>query len=140
MYFCMTAKLSNNTVLFWKTDLFIFILCIWMFSVYLCLYTYTHAWYPWKPEKYHIPWNWSYRWMWITMWVLGIELKPSGRQPVLTNLWAIFPAPNFFLRVIHFYFTWMGIFLLFACLLYLCTTFTVPPKTKRGHWILWNWS
>lgn len=87
--------------------------------VFMSVY-YTHAWYPWKPEKeYHIPWYWSYRWMWVTMWVLGIEPKPSGRQPVLINLWTLFPAPNFFLRVIHFYFMWMGIFC-FLPVCYIC--------------------
>lgn len=117
MYFCMTAKLSHNTVLFWKPDLFIFILCIWMFCVYLCLCT-THMLGIHGSQKRvsHPP---GTGWMWVTMWVLGIELKPSERQPVLTNLRTIFPAPNFFLRVIHFYFMWMSIFC-FLPVCYIC--------------------
>lgn len=36
-----------------------------------------------------IPWNWSDRWLWATMWVLGIEPGSSTRKPSAFNLWAI---------------------------------------------------
>jgi hypothetical protein len=35
-----------------------------------------------------------YRWLWSTMWLLGIELRTSGRAVSALNLWAISPAPN----------------------------------------------
>jgi hypothetical protein len=30
-----------------------------------------------------------YRWLWATMWLLGIELRTSGRTDSALNLWAI---------------------------------------------------
>jgi hypothetical protein len=35
-----------------------------------------------------------YRWFWATMWLLGIELRNSGRAVSAFNRWAISPAPN----------------------------------------------
>jgi hypothetical protein len=34
-----------------------------------------------------------YRWLWATMWLLGIELRTSGRAVIALHLWAISPAP-----------------------------------------------
>jgi hypothetical protein len=33
-----------------------------------------------------------YRWLWATMWLLGIELRTSGRAVSVLNHWAISPA------------------------------------------------
>jgi hypothetical protein len=33
-----------------------------------------------------------YRWSWATMWLLGIELRTSGRVVRTFNCWAISPA------------------------------------------------
>jgi hypothetical protein len=35
-----------------------------------------------------------YRWLWATMWLLGIELRTSGRATSALNCWAISPAPE----------------------------------------------
>ena len=35
-----------------------------------------------------------YRWLWATMWLLGIELRISGRVVSALNCWAISPAPE----------------------------------------------
>ena len=35
-----------------------------------------------------------YRWLWAIMWLLGIELRTSGRAVSALNLWAISPAPK----------------------------------------------
>ena len=35
-----------------------------------------------------------YRWLWATMWLLGIELGTSGRAVRALNHWAIAPAPS----------------------------------------------
>ena len=43
-----------------------------------------------------LPWSWSYRQLWTTMWLLGIELRTSGRAASALNRWAISPAPLFF--------------------------------------------
>jgi hypothetical protein len=42
------------------------------------------------------PWNWSYRWLWGAMWLLGIEPRFSGRAASVLNCWAISPAPSTF--------------------------------------------
>ena len=28
---------------------------------------------------HQIPWNWNYGWLWVTVWMIGIELRPSVR-------------------------------------------------------------
>jgi hypothetical protein len=33
-----------------------------------------------------------YRWLWATMWLLGIELRIFERAATALNYWAIFPA------------------------------------------------
>jgi hypothetical protein len=33
-----------------------------------------------------------YRWLWATMWLLGIELRTSGRSATALNHWAISPV------------------------------------------------
>ena len=38
-----------------------------------------------------------YRWVWATMWLLGIELRTSRTAVSSLNLWAISPALNYFL-------------------------------------------
>jgi hypothetical protein len=35
-----------------------------------------------------------YRWLWATMWLLGIELRTSGRAVSALNHWTISPAHN----------------------------------------------
>lgn len=49
MYFCMTAKLSNNTV-FSEIQIYSYSMYLDVLRVFISVY-YTHAWYPWKPEK-----------------------------------------------------------------------------------------
>ena len=36
------------------------------------------------------------RWLWATMWMLGLELRTSGRAVSALNHWAISPALGFF--------------------------------------------
>ena len=52
----------------------------------------------------------NYKWSQATMWVLGIELRTSGRAPNALNHWAISPAPpvNIFKN-------------LFICVCFACT-------------------
>jgi hypothetical protein len=48
--------------------------------------------YIWMPEegiRSH------YRWLWATMWLLGIELRTSGRVANILNHWTISPGPLF---------------------------------------------
>ena len=33
--------------------------------------------------RYKVPWNWTYRQLWASMWLLGIEPCPPEEQPVL---------------------------------------------------------
>ena len=45
--------------------------------------------YAWRPEEGARP---LYRWLWATMWLLGIELRTFGRADNALNHWAISPA------------------------------------------------
>jgi hypothetical protein len=36
------------------------------------------------------------RWLWATMWLLGIEFRAPGRTASALNLWAISPAPEIY--------------------------------------------
>ena len=38
----------------------------------------------------------QYKWLWSTMWLLGIELRIFGRAVIAFNRWAISPAPGVF--------------------------------------------
>ena len=50
-----------------------------------------------------IPWNWSYRWLWSSMWVLRIELGfPVGASSALKH-WAISPAPTWMFKFLVSY-------------------------------------
>jgi hypothetical protein len=37
-------------------------------------------------------WNWTSRWLWATVWVLGTKPGSSGRAASALNFWAISPA------------------------------------------------
>ena len=39
-----------------------------------------------------IPWNWSYGWVWATVWVLKTESGSSARATSALNHWAISPG------------------------------------------------
>ena len=55
-------------------------------------------------------WNWRCRWLWATMWVLGIEPKSTGRATSALSHWTILPVPRHdFLKVNHKLFCLMNI-------------------------------
>jgi hypothetical protein len=72
---------------------FILILYIWVFlPMYICLCTMCIQW-SWRSEEgAGSPWNWSYRWLWAAMWVLGIKPRTSARVACVLNHWAFSPA------------------------------------------------
>ena len=57
---------------FWK----ICISCVWMISLHVGLYN-THN---GSRKEHRIPWNWSYRKLWATLWVMGTESRSSARE------------------------------------------------------------
>jgi hypothetical protein len=66
-----------------------------------------------------------YRWLWATMWMLGIELQTSGRAASALNHWDISPAP------------WLNIFFLKIHLFIICKyTVAVFRQSRRGSQIL----
>ena len=40
----------------------------------------------------HSSWNWSYRWLWATMWLLGVKPRSSGMAMDVLNFRVILPA------------------------------------------------
>lgn len=61
--------------------IYLFIFCVWFLCV--CLVS-TEA-----KRGCWSPWNWSYRWLWTTRWVLGIKFRSSGRASSASNCWTI---------------------------------------------------
>lgn len=50
--------------------------CMCVCTLYRCLV-------PWVARRWlQIPYNWGYRWAWVTTWVLGIKPVSSWRMPV----------------------------------------------------------
>jgi hypothetical protein len=72
-----------------------------------------------------------YRWLWATMWLLGIELRTSGRAVSALDHWGISPAPlsYSFYKNINFYLH-SGIYVHHMC---------VWCPQVRGYQIPWNW-
>jgi hypothetical protein len=67
--------------------------------------------------RYWIPWNWSYRWSWASIWVLGTKSGSSGRAAIAPRHRAVFQHPAIFFSCIHVSsFTWTGFRVNFAVL------------------------
>lgn len=65
---------------------------ICVFPAYMYAY-HIHAWIQRRPQKQHwILQNWSYRWLWATIWVLETESRSRVRATRALNWWDIFAA------------------------------------------------
>ena len=63
--------------------------CLFVYLfIYLFIY-YVHSMYAWRPKEGTRS---HYRWLWATMWLLGIERRTSGRTVSALKCWAISPA------------------------------------------------
>jgi hypothetical protein len=69
-----------------KKYLLIF-MCMYVLWAYFCV---PHAWE--EQKKALNPWNWGYRQLWVTMWVLGTEPGSSIRAASVLYYWAISSA------------------------------------------------
>lgn len=68
-----------------------FIVCVYMSALYACMTLHQ------KRIRSRC------RWLWATMWLLGLELRSSGRAACTLNHWAISPAPvGLLLSLKHF--------------------------------------
>lgn len=66
-----------------------------MHALHSCLSVHYMCAVPSKDRKWHhIPWNWSYRQLWATKWVLGTEPRSSERAINVLKLWVISLAPG----------------------------------------------
>jgi hypothetical protein len=75
----------------WFGFFFYIFLEIYLFIYFISMSTPLHS--SDIPEEAIRP---HYRWLWATMWLLGIELQTSGRAVSALNPWAISPAPEVF--------------------------------------------
>lgn len=50
---------------------------------------------------HQIPWNCSYRWLWTTLWVLGVKLSSSARAAGTLNCPAISPSPQLYANTVQ---------------------------------------
>lgn len=69
---------------------FVVVLIDWLFN-FMCIGVYTHM-SVWES----VPWSQSYRQLWDTMLILGIEPRSSGRATSDLNRWAISLPSSFF--------------------------------------------
>ena len=65
---------------------------VWMFCLHVCLHTMgiSGAWRGQKMASDLL--NWSYRWLWASITVLGIRSWCSARVANILNHWAIYPV------------------------------------------------
>ena len=68
-----------------------------------------------------------YRWLWATMWLLGIELKTFGRAVIILNCWVISLA-----------FSGLGLFLVFLVWDFYCVQICVQ-FWRKFHEPLRTW-
>jgi hypothetical protein len=95
---CITFYRPNFfSFLFYFLKIYLFISCMWVH----CCYLQTHQKRALDPH---------YRWLWATMWLLGIELRTSGRAVSVLNHWAISPAHCFLVVFVVVVFKWMRYF------------------------------
>ena len=63
--------------------------------MYVCMYSVCVYLVPAEIRKRHqMLGNWSYRWLWATMWVLGVTPRPSARATSTLNCWAVPADPS----------------------------------------------
>jgi len=94
-YTCLCLPLLGSrvcaTTASWAIFFFLqrFILCIWAHWYTVAVFRHTR-----DGIRSH------YRWLWATMWLLGFELRTSGRAVGALNRWAISPAPSSLLQLV----------------------------------------
>lgn len=65
---------------------------IWVFDLRVCLFTIGMPDIRGDQKKVSIPWSWSCRWLWVSVWVLATEFRFSARVTSALNCRAICPA------------------------------------------------
>lgn len=98
------SSLSYNVSIYFYYFSILFCLRVCMCFAYVF---HMCAWYPQRSEGVSVPWNCSYRWLWITMCAEGLSWHPAspGRQqrcqglrPKLLYLWQFFNSLLFWAR------------------------------------------
>lgn len=69
-----------------------FLLCIWIFCLRVCRCTICVSGAVEARRGHQIPENWSFRWLWAWVYVVGIKPGTSGRTVSALGHWAISPA------------------------------------------------
>lgn len=70
-------------------------ICVWMFCLHVHMPTMCMCLGPAEVRRGHsVPWNWSFRWLWVTMWVIKPKSESSTRGVSALNSWVIFPVPT----------------------------------------------
>lgn len=72
---------------------FIYLLCVWVFSLLICLGT-TYAKCCRSQNRASDTWNWNYRWLWDAMWEMLIKPGSSWRKIGALSHWEISPASS----------------------------------------------
>jgi hypothetical protein len=91
-----------NSSLYWwvwqytRWEFFKLLFLFYLSTCFACMNACTLCAYlgPMEARRGHqMPWNWSYKWLWASMWVM--QTKPGSSPRVASELnWAISPAPT----------------------------------------------
>lgn len=82
-----------------------------------------------------IPWTWSYRWPWVTMWMLGTEPRSSAGETSAPVCWAISPALSYII-----FDTGIPCYISFReGWIYICIYSSVCSLTSQGIRGRWKW-
>lgn len=100
----MSVNLLNVKMALWPLFKHLFILCVWVF-VYVHLCSPPACLGPAEVRRgREIPETWSYRWLWMTLWELGTQLRSSAKATTALSHWVNAPAPAlwsfFFFKVL----------------------------------------
>lgn len=111
---------------------FMIIFHVWIFGLYLCLCTMCVPSACRARRGHRTPWNWSRGWLWVIIWVLGIEPGSLKRQPLLlTAKPSLDPVLEVFLFLFLFLVIWDRVSLCsLGCPWGLCATQTGLELTE----------
>ena len=93
-HLCPQTYVINISVMWgmWRTNIFFHLLFFKKICLYVYVWEYTVAIFR-HTRRGCI--GFHYRWLWTTMWLLGVELRTSGRAVGALNCWVISPALHF---------------------------------------------
>ena len=125
---CCLFMFTNCLGSFAMSAIRLMFLCCFFLKIYLFIFIYV---YEYTVAVFRHTRRSHYGWLWATMWVMGFELRTSGRAVSALNHWAISPAQYFFLK--------RFIYLFYVCEYTVTVQIVVSIHVVVGHFCsLWS--